>query len=487
MSKIQTNEGAICYESSLNSAVEFFSKAGSIYSTKAKGKKPFYGNETSALELFKAVWFSGDHEIAMKLLLWLRDARSGSGNRSGFRECISWLAETSPQWIIANINQIPEVGRWDDLRALNGSVVEQVASQIWANAIAKKDGLACKWADRSDKNILKILRKDKIVEDVGDFRRLLASGRKNIVERLMCSNNWNEVEYSKVPSVAMSRYTKAFNKHDETRFIKFKEKVEKGEAKINAGVLFPHDLTRTVFNGDSEIANAQFKALPNWVGDSKLRVMVICDTSGSMSAIVGGEVQAWHVSTSLSLYCSDRIPVESPFHKKFIQFNSESKLSDWNGHTFSEVYGKGKNPMNKSHRSNGLGLFNGAVGSTRIDTALDMLLNHATMFGATNDQIPNLILIISDMQFSEGASDINETVVETCLKKWENVGYTRPKIVYWNTAGHAGSPATIDHQDVGLVSGFSPSILSAIMSAEDFTARGIMLKKLEKYKINIPQ
>ena len=74
MAKTLTNEGAICYESSLNSAVEFFSKAGSIFAT-TKGKKAFYANETFALELFKAVWFSGNHEIAMKLLFWLRDCR----------------------------------------------------------------------------------------------------------------------------------------------------------------------------------------------------------------------------------------------------------------------------------------------------------------------------------------------------------------------------------------------------------------------------
>jgi hypothetical protein len=387
---------------------------------------------------------------------------AGAGNRSAFRECLRWLAETDPKWIVANINQIPELGRWDDLRVLNGTV----ASEIWANAIAKQDGLACKWADRSDTNILRILRKDKVVKDVGDFRRLLSEGRKNVVERAMCSNRWNEIVYPHIPSVAMTRYTKAFNKHDEARFAKFKEKVEKGEEKINASVLFPHDLTRTAFNGDTEIADAQFKALPNWVGDSKLRIMVLCDSSGSMSSNIGGSVEAWHVSSSLSLYCSDRIPVESPFHRKFIQFESESKLSDWKDHTFSEAYGLGKKPMGRSKRSyfsGGYGIFDGACGATRIDKALDMLLGHATMFGATNDQVPNLILIISDMQFhgvSEGTA--GKTVIEHCLNKWEKAGYNRPKIVYWNLSGYSGSPATIAHKDVGLVSGFSPSILEAI-------------------------
>lgn len=488
MAKARTNEGAVQYDHSLDHGVEFFSKAGSLYTTKTK--KSYYGNETSALELFKNVWFSGNHELAVKLLFWLRDCRGGAGNRSAFRECVKWLAETDPRWVQVNLGLIPEYGRWDDLRALNGTVAEKVATEMWAKAIAKKDGLACKWADRKDTNVLKALRKDKVVSDIGEFRRLLAQGRKNVVERKMCSNNWNEIEYTHVPSVAMSRYTKAFGKHDETRFSKFKEKVKKGEAKINASVVFPHDLTRTVMNGDSEIADAQFEALPNWVGDSKLRIMVICDTSGSMSSVVGGTVHAWHVSTSLALYCSDRIPAESPFHRKFIQFCSESKLTDWKGHTFSEAYGKGKNPMGGADRRywyySNHGVFDGAVGSTRVDKALDMLLNHATVFGATNEQVPNMLLIVSDMQFHQGVDGGDKTEVERCLAKWEAAGYDRPKVIYWNTSGYAGSPSTVAHKDVGLVSGFSPSILEAIMSAEDFTPLGIMLKKLEKYNVVVP-
>ena len=319
MAKTRTNEGAIQYDHSLDHAVEFFSKAGSIYSKKAKGKRPFYGNETSALELFKAVWCSGNHEMAMKLLFWLRDCRGGAGNRSAFRDCLKWVTETDARWVKANIDLVPELGRWDDLRVLKGTDAEEVANKIWAEAIAKKDGLACKWADRSDTNILRELRKAKIVKDIGDFRRLLAAGRKNIVERAMCSNRWNEIEYPHVPSVAMSRYTKAFNKHDEARFAKFKEKIKKGEAKINASAIFPHDLCRALHGGgDTEAIDAQFTAMPNWVGDSKLRIMTICDSSGSMGAFAGGSVQNIDISTSLSLYCSDRIPADSPFHRKFI-------------------------------------------------------------------------------------------------------------------------------------------------------------------------
>jgi hypothetical protein len=173
-----------------------------------------------------------------------------------------------------------------------------------------------------------------------------------------------------------------------------------------------------------------------------------------------------------------------------MQFESESKLCDWSGHTFSEAYGYGKNPMGDVNRGywGRRGIFDGAVGSTRVDKALDTLLTNAKMFGATNEQVPNLLMIISDMQFTGGGvSSFDSTVVERCLADWEAAGYDRPKVLYWNLAGCAGQPATVNHKDVGLVSGFSPSILESVLNAEDFTPLGIMNKKLEKYTVKIPQ
>jgi len=409
----------------------------------------------------------------------------GAGNRSGFRDCLKWLAETDPKWVESNLSSIPEYGRWDDLRELFGTPLEKIAAKIWGDAILEKNALAAKWADRSDKPILKYLRGNGSLKDIGEFRRLLAKIRKeHIVEHKMCTNNWEQIEYPKVPSVAMNRYTKAFNEHDKERFESFKTKVEKGETKINAGVLFPHDLARLVRNGDKKIADLQFDALPDYIGGTDNRIMVIVDSSSSMSCgNMGGDVQPIDVSTSLGLYCSDRLGKENPFYRKFMQFASESKLSTWEGMSFSQCYSKEIGPYGEMDG----GLFDGAIGSTRIDKALNSILNHAKMFNATDEQIPNVLLIISDMQFHEGSSGGSGTEVNNCIDKWVEAGYSRPKVVYWNVSPYAGSPELSDSNDVGLVSGFSPSILKAVLSCEDFTPRGIMLRAVEKYHINTPQ
>ncbi len=460
---IETHEGAKAYEHSLSHGLEFFSKAGSLFEKKGS----FYGDEESALSLFQKSWIV-NKELTMKLLLWLRDARGGAGNRSGTRECYRWLANHDPEWLITNITWLPFVGRWDDLRSLFDTDAEKYAVELWANAIKAKEILAAKWADRSDKPLRKAFGLS-----IADFRRLLAKIRKDhIVEHKMCTKRWSEIEYETVPSVAMARYTNAFGKNDEERFENYKQKLADGKTEIHADVLFPHDCVRTCREGDQAIANAQFNALPNLMEGTNEKVIVIADTSGSMSQTVGGSVRAIDVSQGLALYCSAKIPEDNPFHRKFIAFESESEFKNWSGMTFSEAI----------HDRN---IFDRAVGATYVNKAIDLIFNTAKFFNINDDQMPTLLLIVSDMQFHKGARG-SGTEIEKCLKKWDDVGYTRPKIVYWNTDGYSGSQDTANHQDIGMVSGFSPSVLKAILQGNDFSPIAIMMRALEKYVVTIP-
>jgi len=470
---MKTNEGATAYEHSLSHALEFFSKAGSLYDTPTK--KAYYDNETSALKLFINSWIV-DKPLAFALLLWLRDCRGGAGNRSGSRAIYKWLAENDPLWLRENLHQLPMVGRWDDLRSLFNTSLEVDAATFWANALVPADGeepnvLAAKWADRRDLPIRRVLD-----IDAPTMRKLIAHIRKNhIVEHKMCQKLWNEIKYEHVPSMAMSRYMKSFHKNDGERFSDFKNQVKTGVKKVHASVLFPHDCIRAAFDGDAEMAEAQFEALPNYMegeGENE-NIMVISDTSGSMQTIVGGSVSAYNVSVGLALYCSSKMRKDSPFYKRFIAFCSEGSFKDWRKMSFSEAL----------HDRN---IFNGAVGSTRIDKALNLLLETAVRREIPQDLMPTTLLIVSDMQFHQG-SRTNDTEVETCLKEWDAAGYNRPKVVYWNTNGYEGQQATDGMMNVGLISGFSPSILKSLLGGSDFSPTGVMLRTLEKYEVIIPE
>ena len=491
---MRTGNNDWAYENSGNTLLEFFSKAGSMF----KGKGTYYGGESTALELYKPAWVMNSYK-AMQLAMWLRDCRGGAGNRSGFREILNWLAKTDSKWVEANLHWIPEVGRWDDLEALIDTPCEKLALDFWARAIQDGHQLAAKWCPRGDKNPLVFNKMRKVLKmDPKTFRKLLVSNT-HVVETVMCQKNWEQIDYNKIPSVAMARYNNAFGKHDSTRFGQWKAALAKGvdedgnEVKVNASVLFPHDVLRTLyadlservggFHGftssrrgsganykDSELANAQFAALPDYMNGTNMRIMSICDFSGSMDTPVSGSVKAIDVSLSLGLYCSDRLGSKNPFYRKFIPFSSTSRLVDWKNDTFSIAAQKYND---------------GWCGPTNVRAALDQILDAAKMFNAKEDQIPNCLLIISDMQFDEGTVD-DMTSVEAGMLAWEKAGYSRPKIVYWNLSAYDGSPSDKTHKDVGMVSGFSPSLLSAVLGGKDFTPMAILDRAIEKYAVTDP-
>jgi hypothetical protein len=475
---MKTKEGAKTYDHSMNHALEFFAKAGSLF----EKRDSFYGEETSAKKLFINT-FMVDQLLSMKLLMWLRDCRGGAGNRSGARSIIQWLGNNYTEWMRANFHFIPVHGRWDDLTALFKTPLRNQVGDFWATAINGGDVLAAKWCKRHYKPVRQALNLRE-----SDFRKLLANLRKDhIVEHKMCQREWNKINYSKVPSVAMARYTKCFAKNDEERFKAYKESVKKGNVTIKADVLFPHDCVRTALHGDGEAAELQFNALPNFMEESDENVMVICDSSGSMESRVSGSVEAIHVSMGMALYCSSRVPESSPFYKRFITFCDEGRFIDWRKHTFSSALKDKK-------------VFDRAVGSTRIDKALDTILNIAINRNIKQELMPSCLLIVSDMQFHQGAVNDRSwdrkeiehqeqkrlTEIEASLRKWNDAGYKRPKIVYWNTAGYEGSQDTVASKNIGLISGFSPSICKAIFEGDDFSPLAIMNRAIAKYEVIDP-
>ena len=488
---MRTNNGDFTFTSSNSSLLDFFSKAGSLMEKRGT----YYGNESSALELFKEAWRENDL-TSMKLAFWLRDCRGGAGNRSGFRSIVKWLSENYTNWVLANIHLIPEVGRWDDLLACVDTPAEGVALRFWANAILNGEGLAAKWAPRhKNKKLRPVFNKMRkmLGLDPKAYRKLLVENTE-VVETLMCGKRWNEVEYNKVPSVAMARYNKKFAERDPSRFSKWKSDLSKpdSDAKVNASVLFPHDIIRSLMADKglhlfddyygrsnksmivSELADAQFAALPDYMDANEYRIMPICDFSASMDTPVSGSVTALMVSLGLGLYCSDRVGKDNPFYKMFIPFSTDSKLVNWKDYSFSQAVSGGEKVFGIPY-----------LGSTNISLALDRILDSAQMFGASNDQIPNMLLIISDMQFDQGAVS-DHTSVEASMKKWAAAGYDVPTIVYWNTAGYTGSPAKVHSKNVCLVSGFSPSILEAILSGNNVDPMGVLEAAIAKYEVTAP-
>ena len=496
------HKGDFAYENTGDSLVEFFSKAGSL----SKNTESFHGQTESALDLFQMAWLEDEYK-AMQLSLWLRDCRGGQGRRQSFRDIITWIAKNYPEWIKANIHLIPQVGRWDDLIPLFETSCEAYAISLWVDAIIQGNGLAAKWAPRQNKQhheAFLSMRKASGL-NVKEYRKLLSSNTK-VIESQMSENAWGDIAYNHVPSVAMHKLVNTFVRHDNLRFGAWSKSLSDPNSvnKINASVLYPHDCIKTMraelsnklhcgfytwssSRGDandvyenSDIANAQFAALPNYMEKSNARIMAICDFSGSMDVPIDANdmgsgkspIHRIDVAMGLGLYCSDRIGKGNPFYRMFMPFSTEARLVNWKDDTFSVAVQKYND---------------GYCGSTCIESALEKILDSAKMMNATNDQIPNLLLIISDMQWDRGNATAEETTVEAALRRFEAQGFTAPKVVYWDLAGYATSPACFLQKNVGMVSGFSPSTLDAILGGEDFTPLAIMNRKIAKYNVIDPR
>jgi hypothetical protein len=277
------------------------------------------------------------------------------------------------------------------------------------------------------------------------------------------------------------KQAKAFERHNPEVFKKWMDDVKskKNGAKVNTSVLMPHNCVCMAKRDENEMANMLFDNLPDYIQNTDSRVMPLADTSSSMNSLTGcGQITNMDVCKGLTLYCSDRLGKDNPFYRRFIQFSEESKFTCWSDLKFSQA----------------LEEFNGACTSTNVGSALKLLLDTATMFKVPDNMMPNMLLIISDMQFNECFSNTCYTIVnraktpdmtlmEEYLEHWKKSGYTVPKIVYWNLAGYHGQPLPVQKNMI-FVSGYSPSRMRAVLTGKSEIE--VILKDLETYEVNTP-
>lgn len=355
------------------------------------------------------------------------------------------------------------------------------------NSMASQSNLAAKWAPRhiSSKKAItpgkleklknaRMLMKFMMLTPV-EYRKIL-SANTNVVEQLMSTKRWNEINFSHVPSLASARYQKAFGKNAADAYSAYIRELQKPQedrdpkVKINAGAVYPYDVVKSLSRGNEAVANAQFEALPNYVGDTKIMPMV--DVSASMSTPLAGGMTAMEVALSLGLYLSSK--TSSDFKDMFITFTSSATIQVLKG-TLSQKMRQ----------------MQGAVGyDTNLTKAFDSLLETAKRGNVSPENMPSYILILSDMQFNDySIRGTDATALEMARQKHHDAGYKCPNIIFWNLAARASadqSPVKIDDTGVALVSGFSPAIMASVLGAdpEEFTPLNMMLKTIMSDRYN---
>jgi hypothetical protein len=449
-----TENGMVTNSSTLNECVNLFFTIGAM---RKQDKERLISTFSKA--------FNENPLAALKILFWVRDVRGGAGERQIFRDIIKYLVENHPSVVQKNIQAIPYFGRWDDLSVLFGTELEAEATRMFVSGLIVENGLCAKWIPRKGV-IFNAIRK-ALNTTPKNLRKLLV-GVSNTVEQKMCANQWTEIEYSKTPSLAMGRYTKAFAKHDKEGFNEYLEKLKKGETKVNAGAVYPYDIVQTMKQGSWELANEQWKSLPNFMGGTTERILPMVDVSGSMGSIVSGSISCLDVAVSLGLYISERN--EGEFKDSFITFSEKPQLEKVSG-TLKERY--------YQMTASDWGM------STNLESVFELILNQAIKHSVSPEDMPSKILIMSDMEFNQ-ASTHSESAIQMIRRMYDESGYSLPQVIFWNIQSrNKNFPVRHDESGTALISGLSPSIVKSVLGGKEMTPVSIMNETInsERYSI----
>lgn len=415
-------------------------------------------------------------DLAIRLALWARDVRGGAGEREHFRNFLNILFQstTDTALLLAIAKKVPEVGRWDDLLDASEGLPHamNIVAKVVADALERGDGLCAKWMPR--KGAWSVYLRESFGMSPKQYRKTLVSLTK-VVETPMCAKEWHNINYNHVPSRAAKLYSKAFTRHDSSRYNEYLERLTVGDprAKINASAIFPHEIIGTQGLGsyysvpleELKRIQAQWDALPNYLGEAN-DILPVIDTSGSMTSnrVGTSKYSCAEVATAIGIYIAERN--EGALKNQFITFSERPTLFSVAGKV--HIVDKVRAAMEASWSYN-----------TDLDKTLDLVL--AAVLSGKVKRAPRFIVILSDMQFDECVNDRPRNATALIEERFRRHDVKMPKVIFWNLR-HAGNfPEVADKDGVAMVSGFSTAIMKSILKCDKldaFTPEGVMMQTL---------
>ena len=421
------------------------------------------------------------------------------GERRFFRTVINWLANENKEAVIRNLEAIPEMGRWDDLYSLIGTSCEKEALnfmlyQITLDAASKTPSLLAKWLKSENTSSAESRRlATKTREYFGltprEYRKMLSSLRTkiNVLEKLMSQNRWDEIEFDKIPSKAGLIYKNVFATKDVTK-ARYAAFMANKETKVNASVLNPVDIAKQIFSSNyaskvDRLAWDKYWAnLKDYYNGREERGIAVVDVSGSMYGT------PLYAAVSMGAYIAER--GKGPFQNHFITFSDKPELVEFNG---IDLYDKFRRAETANWQ-----------GSTNVEAVFDLLLDTAKKNHVTQEEMPETLYILSDMEFNscmtdstvtydywgrprrkilENSAEVN-TLIEKKAKEWKAAGYKVPNVVFWNLDARQDNIPAIG-EGFFYVSGNSMNVIESILSrTPPKTAYQLMMDVLtrDRYK-----
>lgn len=409
-------------------------------------------------------------DLATKMAFYGRDVRGGLGERAVGRFMLRELATINPDVVKANLANIVKFGRYDDLFVLFDTkceyeMIDFVSKQImydWKNMKSNQQvSLLAKWMpsiNASSEHTKELAH--RFVKAFGikpsKYRKTLSALRKyiDVTEVKMSANKWTDIDYKAVPSNAMSNYGSAFARHDYEGFNRYMNAVKAGDIKINAATLYPYNVIEALERSNRDVAEAQWKALPNYV-EGNNNFLIMADVSGSMMG------RPMETSVGLAIYFAERN--HGAFANKFMTFTDIPRIVDVTGNTLLEKYRSVTEHIG----------FN-----TNLEAAFDAILSTAVRTKCPQADLPKALVIISDLEidFWNGGS---LTFTEEMRKRFAEHGYEMPKLVYWDVDSRKDTfLASKNDPNTILVSGQSASTFKNLIKGIELSAFEIMVQTL---------
>ena len=466
-----TDNDALVYASSGSDLVDFNFNLASKRSE----------SEEKVAEDFLKIYYK-DKETALRYLFFARDIIAGCGERDTFRKIFKNIAKADQDVGRALIPIVPEYGRWDDLLPLLDTPLKKDVVNLFkiqlnedlANYEAGKDiSILAKWLPSVNASKKETKRYGKkLTKEFGltekEYRKMLSCLRDklNIIEKALAQKDIEKLEemQEKFSSKQNLKYNKALMNIMPEKRLEFFNKVLRGEANMNVGVLEPHEIyckynksKNGYYWGGNIEKNYSFEVmwnqLPNKVTSDK-EVLVVRDGSGSMTvSLYKSQGSVLDVASALTVYFSEHST--GKFKDKFITFSSRPEIVDMS------------NCESLCDKINLLNRYDDCS-NTNIEKTFDLILQTAIDNKMTQEDMPANVLIVSDMQFDYATNCAwDKTLFDNIRDKFESAGYKLPGLIFWNVNQRESAIPEIKNE-LGLVllGGYSKNNIDMICKDE---------------------
>lgn len=489
------------------------------------------------IDAFSKAW-KENKETAIRILMNMRDIRGGKGEKLIPRVLMVYLKNClSPEEYKSILQKMIEYGCWVDLLYIlkiellvlradirsirpdstdpNSIEIKLFADQLFVDEALLKESevsneknenvnkkalisLCGKWAPSENCHYDTYLGISKHIRTAmgktpKEYRKMLTKMRKhlNILEMLMSTQRFDEIDFSKIPSIALKKMNGAFKRDTNSSGIQSDERVQlhcsydqflndlaKGKTKVNVKGIQPHELVSTYLNKFSNVpidllVEGQWEELKKRVKQSGAfsSVTAIVDVSGSMKG------QPMEVAIALGILVAEC--TEGPFYGKIITFDTNPQWHHLDGTNLKEkVYCLSKAKWG---------------GSTNLGATFDMILRDAVNAKLKPHEMVKTLFIFTDMQFDSvcgGYCDSDndqswESTFSNAKRTFQEKGYELPNIVCWNlrTSISKSMPVEQKEQGYSMLSGFSAELLKCILTAQEFSPMAMMMHVLEPYAV----